>query len=264
MQQLPLCLLARVLQAAAQTEGPVDRLRATVTSTDYVENEAFASYHDVSFWGQPTGSEQHAGLTTFTQTDTHYYGGYSTTGLFSLAGISWHCVLLSKPAPDAKWEFSFERSSWEDHAALFINFIAAGASIGTMDLSWTDCSVTDCVTMMTGMGARDSQVWEQLPSDAVSIKRSSFSGNGNYNSDAVGPGGVGLEDALASGVPAVDVVSTVFVGNAGGTGPAFSCHDQAMRDLRITGCLFRENVAHVSVSFGLSRFGDTRVPMSLT
>ena len=235
-----------------------------MSNTVYAENEAFASYHDVSFWGQPTGSEQHAGLTTFTQTDTHYYGGYSATGLFSLAGISWHCVLLSKPAPDAKWEFSFERSSWEDHAALFINFIAAGASIGTMDLSWTDCSVTDCVTMMTGMGARDSQVWEQLPSNAVSIKRSSFSGNGNYNSDAVGPGGVGLEDALASGVPAVDVVSTVFVGNAGGTGPAFSCHDQAMRDLRITGCLFRENVAHVSVSFGLSRFGDTRVPMSLT
>ena len=112
-------------------------------------------------------------------------------------------------------------------------------------IEYVDASVVDCIG--TGSHIYDSRYLVFVPGLGRSrFVRSRFVRNGNMNDVAIGGGLTLLPPPvrLQSAEPA-EFISSEWIGNAAAMGPAIYV-DIGVSDVRVTRCLFRDNVAYLS------------------
>ena len=96
-------------------------LVAEITDSDFLQGEAMAIQHAHFGWLPPAGPEVRSGVSSFTATNTHHEGGFSSAGVFALGVGSYLRVDGEGPQePDARWEWNWEGCTWTDHAALYL------------------------------------------------------------------------------------------------------------------------------------------------
>ena len=81
-------------------------LVAEITDSDFLQGEALAIQHAHFGWLPPAGPEVRSGVSSFTATNTHHEGGFSSAGVFSLGVGSYlrvdGCLLYTSPSPRDK------------------------------------------------------------------------------------------------------------------------------------------------------------------
>eukprot|EP01045_Picozoa_sp_COSAG04_P005276 COSAG04_NODE_242_length_19007_cov_3.089433_8_plen_1575_part_00 len=193
----------------------------------------------------------------FTQTDTHYDGGFTSTGIFAYAAISYFLYVFEDDAPDASYIATVQRCTWIDHAAYIGASVIINAGGVWPDTpaqyhaEFEDCSLTDTVNLATGDATFDGMYFiiglDQT--NTAAMTRFRFTRNGNSNPAATAPGGVGHVFVSSGSFPApqVEYTNVEWVGNSAHSGPCGSVL-QGRFVLRYRLCMFRDNVAFSSAA----------------
>ena len=228
---------------------PLDGL---IDSTDFVQNEGKLFLHDYYLWNTYTGPRKRAGITNLTLRDVYYEGGWTTEGISNVAGMTMVKISGTEAGePDAILDIKFERCTWTDHAASFVqsfntaieSFVnSRGESNGLrMYVSHEDTSILDAV----GLGVNNLDSIYHMHSTTYSrFVRTRFIRNGNFNQAAAGEGGIWFRSP-PSGVAAAtaDFEHTQWDGCAAALGPAIYAQ-LGMFEITLTSCVLANNIAY--------------------
>eukprot|EP01045_Picozoa_sp_COSAG04_P026799 COSAG04_NODE_3793_length_2526_cov_1.479604_4_plen_216_part_00 len=193
------------------------------------------------------GSELRSGVTSVTVTDTHYDGGFSSTGLFNYLCSSHFRVDAGPDEPDLTFEFVFRRCSWVDHAAWWTDMTITDGAIPVMpdnqirlNSHYDTVSVVDSVAALGPPHGWDSYYGGlSMPQGSNLVERSRFERSGNPEPTAVGSAGF-LVNPPPGGttVPRFEFVSSEWHNNAAGFGAAVGVAFGSF-DVQFRRCLFR-------------------------
>ena len=188
------------------------------------------------------GPDVRVGAASLTLARNHYDGGFSTAGIFSLGLPTLVWIDGQGPdEPDAAWAVTVQQCEWVDHAAwlsvelVFVLYPALPDKHLRLDLDFVDSSISDSVTLSTGSWVDGTHIAQTLPKGSVRYARARFERSGNFDSAAVGTGGLFTQGPPAGSiVPSIEFTASEWVGSECETSRPFTCASEycARRQMR--------------------------------
>ena len=169
----------------------------TVDRTDFIQNEALVTQHELVYWSAPGGPEVRSGITSATTTGSHYDGGYNSAGFFI-----WACGTLTltdgdgPDEPDATWDVTYSGCDYIDHAgwwtacAIILQILPVMPDHDLhLNVNVFDTSLTDSVILDPGTWVDASYAVISTSVGYASTVRCRFERSGNFDQSLTGTGG---------------------------------------------------------------------------
>eukprot|EP01045_Picozoa_sp_COSAG04_P016301 COSAG04_NODE_1348_length_7133_cov_93.966022_3_plen_177_part_00 len=162
-----------------------------------------------------------AGAASLTLARNHYDGGFSTAGIFSYAlpTLVW-IDGMGPDEPDAAWAATVQQCQWVDHAAwasvelVFVLYPTLPDKHLRLDLDFVDSSISNNVNLASGTWIDGTHIAQTLPKGSVRYARARFERSGNFDSAAVGTGGLFTQGPPAGSiVPSIEFTASEWVGS---------------------------------------------------